>query len=69
MMSVYKNKIGQEHNKYYKIGYESFLHSLSRDLADDLVLSDRANFLKGWDAAESDFLTKCPAARKIKMKM
>ena len=68
-MSVYKHKIGQQHDKYYKIGYESFVHNLSRDLADDLVLSDRASFLKGWDAAQSDFLTKCPVAHKLKMKV
>lgn len=69
MMSAYKAKLGQSNDKYYKIGYESFIKNLPRDIADDLVLLDRASFLKGWDTAKNDFLTKCPAAHKNKLKM
>lgn len=37
--------------KYYRIGYSAFEKNLPRDVADDLVLIDRAQFIHGWDDA------------------
>lgn len=64
MMPAYKAHISQTHDKYYAIGYSSFIKNLPRNLSDDLSLSDRSHFLKGWDDAKNDFLNKCPASKQ-----
>lgn len=69
MMSVYKTKLEQSCDKYYKIGYDSFIKNLPKNTADQLALTDRDSFIKGWDAAETDFLTKCPAAHRHRPKV
>ena len=43
----------KQYDKYFQIGYNAYLAKLSRDLADDLVVTDRASFLSGWDAAKN----------------
>jgi len=60
---AHKTHINDLDNKYFKMGYDCFVSNIGRDLADDLCLIDRASFLKGWDTAQHDFLTKCPASR------
>lgn len=68
MLTMYtKKKEDLSHDKYYQIGYKAHLNNLPRDLADDLVISDRANFLKGWDMAKQERLNKSPRTPRPSM--
>lgn len=53
MLPMYNNFNASKNTeaKYYKIGYESFEKNLPRNVSDDLVLMDRAQFMYGWDDA------------------
>lgn len=53
-----KKKEALQYNKYYQIGYNSYFNKIPRDLADDLVLSDRASFIMGWEAAKKETSNK-----------
>lgn len=66
MTPSYKAKTTKPHDKYYSIGYDAYVNNIPRDLANDLVLADRASYLKGWDTAKSDFLNKCPVGPRMK---
>ena len=58
MLPAYNMKTGNQQDNYYQIGYKSYFNSIPRDLADDLVLTDRASYLLGWDTAKQECLNK-----------
>lgn len=60
MLPAYNMKTINPKDKYYIIGYNSYFNSIPRDLADDLVLTDRASYLLGWDTARQEYLNKSP---------
>lgn len=60
MLPAYNMKKSNPQDKYYQIGYKSYFNSIPRDLADDLVLTDRASYLLGWDTAKQECLNKSP---------
>lgn len=61
MLTMFMKKKEQiKYDKYYNIGYNAYFNKVPRELADDLVLTDRASFMKGWDMAEKETLNKSP---------
>ena len=60
MLTAYKLKTEVQPDKYFHIGYKCYLNNIPRDLADDLIVTDRDSFLCGWDVAQNETMNKSP---------